>query len=71
MILQIDLDSICRKYDITQAELSERTKIKQPNLSRIKRNRSISLKNLSKIAVALNEKDIARLISVSFEDADS
>ncbi|PFF32040.1 transcriptional regulator [Bacillus cereus] len=62
MKLFIDLNEICFRYNVTQVELSERTGIKQPNLSLIKKRRSISLRSLSKIAKAVNETDISRLI---------
>ncbi|MEI4800553.1 helix-turn-helix transcriptional regulator [Bacillus sp. FJAT-51639] len=60
----IDLDRICKRYDITQIELAERTGLKQPSLARIKKSKSVSLGVLNKIATALGEKDPSRLLSV-------
>ncbi|MDM5459994.1 helix-turn-helix domain-containing protein [Bacillus cereus] len=67
----IDVGAICDRYRITQTELAERAGIKQPSLARIKKNKTVSLTVLSKIAIALNEKDISKLISVSSEGAGS
>ncbi|MGF9850399.1 helix-turn-helix transcriptional regulator [Bacillus paramobilis] len=62
MRLAIDLERICKNYNTNLAELAEQTGIQRPNLSRIKRNRSISLKSLGKIAQAVGETDITRLL---------
>ncbi|MGQ8822811.1 transcriptional regulator [Bacillus wiedmannii] len=62
MRLVIDLERICISYNTSLAELAEQTGIQRPNLSRIKRNRSISLKNLGKIAQAVGETDISKLL---------
>lgn len=67
----VDVGAICDNYKISQRELAERAGIKQPSLSRIKRTKTISLVVLNKLAVALNEKDVSKLISVSPEQAGS
>ncbi|WIG43098.1 helix-turn-helix domain-containing protein [Bacillus toyonensis] len=65
----VDVGAICNNYKISQRELAERAGIKEPSLSRIKRTKTISLVVLNKLAVALNERDISKLISVNHEEA--
>ncbi|MGR5867833.1 helix-turn-helix domain-containing protein [Bacillus pacificus] len=60
----IDLGKITNRYDITIAELAHKTGIHASNLSRIKRNKTVSLNNLSKIAEALNIQDVNELLSI-------
>ncbi|WP_192825573.1 helix-turn-helix domain-containing protein [Bacillus pacificus] len=63
----IDVQAICDNYKLSQVELAERAGIKQPSLARIKRNKTVSFAVLNKLAVALNENDISKLISIKKE----
>ncbi|SCC21544.1 helix-turn-helix domain-containing protein [Bacillus mycoides] len=60
----VDIDGLLHKHRITMAELARRTGIERPNLTRIKRNQTATLGSISRIAQALNIRDINEIVKV-------
>ncbi|SDZ84939.1 helix-turn-helix domain-containing protein [Bacillus nitratireducens] len=60
----VDLEDICKQYNITQTALAEEAGITQATLSRIKHTKSINMGTLSKIATALRIEHPEKLIKV-------
>lgn len=60
----VDLEGLLQKHRITLADLSRRTGIERPNLTRIKRNQTATLGSISRIAQALNIKDINEIVKI-------
>ena len=60
----VDLEGLLQKHRITLADLSRRTGIERPNLTRIKRKQTATLGSISRIAQAINIKDINEIVKV-------
>ncbi|QWI37997.1 helix-turn-helix domain-containing protein [Bacillus mycoides] len=60
----VDIEGLLQKYRISMADLSRLTGIERPNLSRIKKNKIATLGSISKIAQALNIKDVNEIVKV-------
>lgn len=64
MKISIDMNSICRDYNITLSQLSFKTGMHLSVLCRINRNKTASLRTVSRIATAVGETDINKLVSI-------
>lgn len=71
--VKLRIDEILDKYDLTQAELSEKTGIRQAAISQLSRGfvSRVSIEHIERIANALNIEDIRDIIMIVDDEKDA
>lgn len=64
MKISIDLNSVCRDYNVTLSQLSSKTGMHLSALCRVNKNKTATLKTIARIATAVGETDISKLVSI-------
>ncbi|MEH7535966.1 helix-turn-helix transcriptional regulator [Bacillus toyonensis] len=64
ILFYIDLDGLCKQYNMTLTLLAEESRVTRATLSRVKATGSGTLETISKIATALKIDEPAKLIKV-------